>query len=558
MLWKRYTIRIKTLKFKINLIENKIDKLEVKYEISCNICALKSKGVEISVINNKAEEHISISYKKTKLISFITKTLLSLLFLTFCSGFTYSNNVQEVPEYIREIITTGNINLEDKITVDLKTKISQEEYEKTIKDVENFLKENHIIFNNTSREEFSKECDKFIKDKKEHTIVDTILDLKVLTSRLKQGHVGLKDNYFTEILPIKLSEFSDGVYITTSYKNDIDILGSKLLGINDISITEVESKLFKYAYGENKNFRHISSIGNLVILDMLKRENIVKGQEVRFKLLKDGEVFYKNINPYKIEKREYGRLNSDYSDMYFIDSKKMEDKIKNTDFTTIAPLERINLIEKNFYTVTKNKDLIIYYNSCSDNEEFNMHNFSKEINEKLHKNKPSNIVIDLRYNVGGRSELYHQILKELEFYQLSNPDTKIKILVGSFTYSASGFATLETMRTLDNVEIIGGDSGFTIKTTTGVDSLFYIKNLKVYCQYAARFLDIQNYQKEDVFQHNYKNYDYERDMLTPDFHAEQSFADYMIGNDPAMNYALRDEVNSSLFDKIKGFLYSKN
>ena len=35
-----------------------------------------------------------------------------------------------------------------------------------IKDVENFLKENHVIFNNTSREEFSKECEKFIKNKK--------------------------------------------------------------------------------------------------------------------------------------------------------------------------------------------------------------------------------------------------------------------------------------------------------------------------------------------------------------------------------------------------------
>ena len=152
--------------------------------------------------NNKAEEHISISYKKTKLIRFITRTILSLIFLTFCSGFTYSDNVQEVPEYIREIITTGNINLEDKITVDLKTKISQEDYEKTIKDVENFLKENHIIFNNTSREEFSKECDKFIKDKKEHTIVDTILDLKVLASSLKQGHLGFGSGYFTEELPV--------------------------------------------------------------------------------------------------------------------------------------------------------------------------------------------------------------------------------------------------------------------------------------------------------------------------------------------------------------------
>lgn len=278
--------------------------------------------MEISVINNKAGEHICISYKKKKFISFITKTILSLIFLIFCSGFTYSDNVQEVPEYIREIITTGNINLEDKITVDLKTKISQEEYEKTIKDVENFLIENHVIFNNTSREEFSKECDKFIKDKKEHTIVDTILDLKVIISSLKQGHLGLESNYFTEILPIKLSEFSDGVYITTSYKNDIDILGSKLLGINDISITEVESKLFKYAYGENKNFRHISSIGNLVILDMLKRENIVKGQKIKLELKKNGKIFYKNINIYKIEDWQYGKVDSDYSGMYFVDVKK--------------------------------------------------------------------------------------------------------------------------------------------------------------------------------------------------------------------------------------------
>ncbi|MDU1398706.1 hypothetical protein [Finegoldia magna] len=83
------------------------------------------------VKNNREREHICISYKKKTLISFITKTILSLIFLTFCSGFTYSNNVQEVPEYIRENIEKGNINLEDKITVDLKTKISQEEYENT-------------------------------------------------------------------------------------------------------------------------------------------------------------------------------------------------------------------------------------------------------------------------------------------------------------------------------------------------------------------------------------------------------------------------------------------
>ncbi len=93
------------------------------------------------------------------------KLVVVVIFFITTTGFTYSNNVQEVPEYIHENIIEGNIDLEDKITIDLKTKISQEEYEKTIKEVENFLLENHVIFNNTSREEFSIECDKFIKNK---------------------------------------------------------------------------------------------------------------------------------------------------------------------------------------------------------------------------------------------------------------------------------------------------------------------------------------------------------------------------------------------------------
>lgn len=47
------------------------------------------------------------------------------------------------------------------------------------------------------------------------------------------------------------------------------------------------------------------------------------------------------------------------------------------------------------------------------------------------------------------------------------------------------------------------------------------------------------------------NFDFDRNTMTPDFHAEKSFADYMIGNDPAMNYALRDEGDNFLINKIK-------
>lgn len=79
---------------------------------------------------------------------------------------------------------------------------------------------------------------------------------------------------------------------------------------------------------------------------------------------------------------------------------------------------------------------------------------------------------------------------------------------------------------------------------------FYLKDTYIISTY-CKTVFFNDYTLEDVYNHNYRNYNFNENMLTPDFHAEQSFADYMIGNDPAMNYALRDEVDSSLFNKIK-------
>ena len=168
-------------------------------------------------------------------LSKMIKLTVVMIFFITTTGFTYSNNIEDVPDYIKEDLLE-NVNLKDRVHVNLNTKISQEEYETTIKDVENFLKENHVIFNNTSREELSKECDKFIKDKKEHTIVDTVLDLNVLASSLKQGHLGFRSGFFTELLPIDLIMFNDGYYIKKCVKEDNDMLGSKLLAINNTSI----------------------------------------------------------------------------------------------------------------------------------------------------------------------------------------------------------------------------------------------------------------------------------------------------------------------------------
>ena len=163
------------------------------------------------------------------------------------------------------------------------------------------------------------------------------------------------------------------------------------------------------------------------------------------------------------------------------------------------------------------------------------------------------IVIDIRFNTGGHSYVYSPILKEIMLYKLQNPKTKTKLLIGNLTYSAGGEACINTMRNIDNIEIIGTDSSSTINNTFGINNVFYISSIKSICSYGDTLIRSE-YTIEDIYNHNYKNYDSDENMLTQDFHAEQSFADYMIGNDPAMNYALRDEGDSSLINKLQSII----
>ena len=135
-------------------------------------------------------------------------------------------------------------------------------------------------------------------------------------------------------------------------------------------------------------------------------------------------------------------------------------------------------------------------------------------------------------------------------YQGANPKTKIKVLVSDGTYSAAGDCALLFLKNFHNVEVIGKDSGFPVLTSAGNVEYAYTRDTYIGINYCTTVFR-QHYENVDSYLFNYMNFDFDRNTMTPDFHAEKSFADYMIGNDPAMNYALRDEGDNSLFDKIK-------
>ena len=193
--------------------------------------------------------------------------------------------------------------------------------------------------------------------------------------------------------------------------------------------------------------------------------------------------------------------------------------------------------------------MILRYNSCKENENYKIEKFTKDVCDQLDNNKFSNIIIDLRYNLGGSSFHIYNIFGKMMAYQGANPDTKIKVLISDQTYSAGGDCALLFVKNFHNVEVIGKNSGFPISTSAGDVNVAYTKDTYIGINYCTTVFR-QHYEDVDSFLFNYKNFDFEKNTMKPDFYASQSFADFMIGNDPAMNYALRSEGNTSLTNII--------
>ena len=473
-----------------------------------------------------------------------------LFFVILTTSFNYENSVQKLDEVTDFDIKNGNFEILKNKKINPNQLISKKDYQNIIINIRDFMLENHIFFDELNRKDFRKECDKLIKANGKHNIIDTQLDCRLLLTSLKQGHVGIDDIFFTKILPIYIVKIDSKYYILACERENKELLGNEILEINDIKIDKVINGLQKYFYGENKNFSEYSTCRFIICYDLLLREGMASGNKVKLKLNNNGTIIQKNIEI--IDNKSILLSDIKVYDKYFTikDKTELQKNINEIYNEILYPLNSIYDYEKLYYIERKKDSLVIRYNSCSENDKYDIEKFAKQISNFMYSYKPKNIIIDLRINGGGNNGLYPDILKKIKLYQMINSNTSIKLLIGQPTYSSGGDAAYLTIKELDNVEIIGKGSGFPVNRMSGNYKLCYVEGIYSFIKYCQDIYEY-DYQFIDVFKHNYKNYNYSENMMTPDFYAEQSFADFMIGNDPAMNYALREEGNNSFIDKIK-------
>ena len=463
------------------------------------------------------------------------------------TSFNYKSEIVESEqEELYRYFILNKYKKSREINVNNNQELTPNEYACQVKAVRDFMIEHQCFYETGNKEEIIKSFNKLLDKPTGHKIKDLQLELIKIMAQYKQGHIITYNTSNDKYLPILIGNFKEKYYVIASEKKYSDLIGSEILKINNISMEGIKDKVAKYVSAENNSFKNYKITKYMNYYNILEKEKILKLGENKITVNNGETVVYKlpikNIKNAGIKEII---MESGNNLIFPNDSGKYFD-----DFEKIQSLNRLNYEDRPFYTEEKGNNLLIRYNSCAENGEYKIDEFTNEVFKKLDSHEYDNIVFDLRLNKGGDSRLLIPIILKVKAYNREIYRSNLKLLIGKSTYSSAGDNSLHILRYIDDVEVIGENGGFPINTGSGNMNTFYLKDTYIISTY-CKTVFFNDYTLEDVCNHNYRNYDFNENMMTPDFRAEQSFADYMIGNDPAMNYALRDEGNNSLIDRIK-------
>lgn len=283
-------------------------------------------------------------------------------------------------------------------------------------------------FKYLNKEEFFSYTKELKNTKKKMSIYEFGMKLMILLARIRDGHIemGYSDDVQGPLsYPITFKYITDGYYIVSANKEYIDLLGSKLLSINDFPIDEVEKMLSPIIIIENEVCLQFYLAKKLEEPRILNYFGVTNGDHYILELEKDSKVTTVEMTAIH------------HNDINLI---HINETIKELDWT---------LFKKAMYWIKDLPDLdAVYfqYNECEEIESYKMSEVVREIKRYNRKR----LIIDLRDNIGGDSDVLSPLIR----YIKKNKGIRVYVLVGVKTYSSAIYNLVQLSR-LDNVVTLG-------------------------------------------------------------------------------------------------------
>ncbi|MGL5732149.1 MAG: hypothetical protein ACRCX5_13655 [Bacteroidales bacterium] len=344
--------------------------------------------------------------------------------------------------------------------------------------------------------------------------ISVILKLQQLIASMGDSHTSISIMKYldqTNVLPLGLYDFKDGVFVMTTTKANEILTGKQLVAINDIPVDEVKDR-----------------IGSLIGDDNAGMRKIALSQFILFKQLTD----FLEITDSSAVIVSYKEKDGTISKHQMILESFKKENISQVAYTKLMPALRHQKSLFADYLLSDSSVYVLQYNRCWNRELEEQYG-----NQELAKNYPSfeewkrkvytnldslnvdKIVFDVRFNGGGNSLPGKTLIDGFSKYVSKNPELKFYVVLGRNTFS-SGILNALNFKQYENVVFVGESTAGSPNHYGEVRS-FKALPLGIEINYSTKY---------------FKHTDDPANTFNPDIQLESTFEEWISGKDPILDW----------------------
>jgi hypothetical protein len=330
------------------------------------------------------------------------------------------------------------------------------------------------------------------------------LKLQQLLASLHVSHITLWPSPQKKLhfLPICPDKFSDGLYIVLADQDNISLLGKKIIKVGNYEISVVADSLKKIISCENEYWANDQLPGVLTLVEALKYFGFTKDlSKVELEVEGAGKVeLISVVEPF-----------TDFASGYrsVLEGKKVPLYLHNYSST--------------YWDVylKENETFYIAYNKCANATDISFKDFTNSIKDSIESNKVSKVVLDLRNNSGGNSEVIRPLLTYLQNSSF-NSEGKLFIVIGNHSFSSAVMDAIYFKQNTASI-LVGEPTGGKPNGYGEVQS-FILPNSELNIQYTVKYFNQVAGDPESLF---------------PDYNIELTSQDFINGRDPVLDFILK-------------------
>jgi hypothetical protein len=381
------------------------------------------------------------------------------------------------------------------------TALTKEQWRQDLKYLAKELPRRHKnAFHTVSKDQFERAVaalDTAIPSLAEHEI---LIGLRRIIAMIGDAHTELEPPQNFHRYPLTLYRFGDDLRVVRTTSNYKRALGTRVVGVGSLSITEASAKVDALIPHENDQFVRSNDVSFLPLAEVLHALKIVPDllqAQWTFEGT-DGERF----------------------------SLQLEALPQNAKVDWLSTLKAVPLHRERLTELMWSKALpdsqTVYLNLRVYPDAGTFKRVAEEFWKQVDASKPKRLVIDVRQSHGGDfMKFRNYLLKELQERAAFHRQGSLYVIIGRGTVSAAMFNAIELRKELKAI-LVGEPTGSRPNGYSENDELT-LPNSRLQLSFSTRY---------------YKLQDQDTPAVMPDKLIEPSWETYPLGRDPAMEWIL--------------------